>query len=361
MIVTSCTPQTHFAQLELIETVFHPRMRDRYPWLLSESNLNHRFVAMDGPVVVGALNYWTDDVLINGIELRVASIGAVATHPDYRGQGIATRLLNHAENVMRDEKIDVVIISGSIDLYVRYGAERLSSVMTFTVPARDLPVALVPVEASHVPALKAMYDENPCRFVRSVSQMEELIQATSVPSDWMNTVIYTVLDHEQPIAYAVVTRRPNKPGAWIREFGGDPSVLPALAGMLKRTLKVQRVILEVIHNDPLVPWLQRQGWPLTEEPMESTLKVLDFEQLVFKLKPLLIQRNPVMAELTVTQSANEVTFTLNDHPFSTSFRTAQRILFGPWPTDIPEDHPVLNQLKGILPIPWVYPSNLNYQ
>jgi predicted N-acetyltransferase YhbS len=361
MIITSCTLQTHLAQLELIESVFHPRMRHRYPWLLSETNLNHRFVAMDGNVVAGALNYWVDDIVIEGQSLLVASIGAVATHPDYRGQGIATNLLNYAENVMIDEKIDAVIISGSIDLYVRYGAERLSSVMTFKVPPRDLPITLVPVEASHVPALKAMYDKNPCRFVRSVSQMEELIQATLVPSDWMNTVIYTVLDHDQPIAYAVVTRRPNKPGAWIREFGGDPNVLPALAGRVKQALQVQRVILEVIHNAPLVPWLQRQGWPMTEEPMESTLKVLDFEQLVTKLKPMLIRHNPSLATLMVTQRAEQVIFTLNDQSFITSRRIAQKMLIGPWPTDLPDEHPVLNQLKGICPIPWVYPSNLNYQ
>ncbi len=361
MIYSACTPQTHLAQLELIEAVFHPRMRHRYPWLLSEANLNHRFVAMEGSVVAGALNYWTDVVLIEGIALNVASIGAVATHPDYRGQGIATHLLDHAENVMRTDKVDAVIISGSIDLYVRYGAERMSSVITFTIPARDLPLTWVPVDRSHVLALKAMYDENPCRFERSASQMEELIEATTVPSNWMNMVIYTVLDQQTPIAYAVITRRPNKPGAWIREFGGDPSVLPALAGVVKRELQVQRVILEVIHNDPMVPWLHRQGWPSMEEPLESTLKVLDFEQLITKLKPWLIQRHPELARLSVTQRQGVVTFTIADQSVSTSPRTAQKILFGPWPSDLPEGHPVLDKIKGIVPIPWVYPSNLNYQ
>lgn len=361
MIFTSCTPQTQLDQLELVEKVFHPRMRHRYPWLLSESNLKHRFVALEGNTVTGALSYWTDEVVIDGVRLSVASIGAVATHPDYRQQGIATQLLEHAEKVMREEKIDVVIISGSIDLYIRYGAERLSSVLTFEIPKSRQPLTMVPVESSHVPALKAMYDQNPCRFVRSVSQMEELIAATSVPSNWMSTVIYTILEHEEPIAYAVVTRRPNKPGAWIREFGGDFSVLPALAGALTQKMKVPRVILELIHNDPLVPQIQAIGWPSVEEPMESTLKVLDFQQLLTKLKPIMIQRDPDLSALSVSQVGDSVTFTLEGHALTISARTAQRLLFGPWPQDLSPKHPILAKLKGIVPIPWVYPSNLNYQ
>ncbi len=361
MIITTCTPQTHLAQIDLIETVFHPRMRHRYPWLLSEGNLAHRFVALDDEKVIGALNYWTETVVIEGNAFSVASIGAVATHLDYRHQGIASKLLDAAEKTMRQAKVDVVVISGSIDLYLRYGAERLSSVLTFEVPSVAQPITMVPVETAHIPALKVMYDQNPYRFERSLKQIQELIEATSVPSNWMNTNICTVLDHQSPIAYAVVTRRPNKPGAWIREFGGDPSVLPALADALTRELGVSRVIVELIHNDPLVPILQNKGWPVVEEPMESTLKVLDFEQLLTKLKPLLIRRDPSMAHLSVTQDGDNITFMFSGSGYTTTARQAQQLLFGPWPSALGVDHPVLVKLKGIVPIPWVYPSNLNYQ
>jgi predicted N-acetyltransferase YhbS len=361
MIITTCTPQTHLAQLDLIETVFHLRMRHRYPWLLSENNLAHRFVALDDEKVIGALNYWIDSVVIEGVVLSVASIGAVATHPDFRHQGIASKLLDAAEKTMRHEKVDVVVISGSIDLYLRYGAERLSSVLTFEVPRVAQPLTMVPVETDHIPALKAMYDQNPYRFERSLKQMQELIEATSVPSNWMNTNIYTILENQSPIAYAVVTRRPNKPGAWIREFGGDPNVLPALADALTLEFGVSRVILELIHNDPLVPFLQNKGWPFVEEPMESTLKVLDFEQLLTKLKPILIRRDPSLVDLSVAQDGDSVTFTMNGSGITTTARVAQQLLFGPWQSAIGADQPVLVKLKGIVPIPWVYPSNLNYQ
>ena len=352
MLITTCTPQTHLAQLDLIETVFHPRMRHRYPWLLSESNLNHRFAAMDGDKVVGALNYWTDSVVMEGVSLSVASIGAVATHPDYRHQGIASLLLEAAEQVMRQEKVDVVVISGSIDLYLRYGAERLSSVLTFEIPEVSLPLTMIPVESKHIPSLKAMYDQNPYRFERSLRQMAELIEATSVHSNWMNTSIFTIMGQQTPLAYAVVTRRPNKPGAWIREFGGDPNILPGLANALTAEFNVPRVILELIHNDPLVPMLKAKGWPVLEEPMESTLKILDFEQFLAKLKPIMIKCDP---ELDL------ITFTIKGSVFTTTARTAQKLLFGPWPSELVAKHPVLVKLKRIMPIPWVYPSNLNYQ
>lgn len=361
MIITTCTPQTHLAQLELIETVFHPRMRHRYPWLLSEHNLAHRFVALDGDKVVGALNYWTDEITLDGVIVTVASIGAVATHPDYRHQGIASQLLDFAEQVMRDEKVDVVVVSGSIDLYLRYGAERLSSVVTFEIPPMERALTVVPTQGDHITQLKAMYDQNPFRFLRTERQMMELIEATSVPSNWMNTTILTVMDNNTPKAYAVVTRRPNKPGAWIREFGGDPTVLEPLAFHLKQELHVQRVIIELIHNDPLVPVLSQKGWSVVEEPMESTVKVLDFESLVNQLKPRWISINPKLEDFQVHQTQDTVTFKLGHDELTTDARSAQRILFGPWLDRVDGNHPILAQLKGIVPIPWVYPSNLNYQ
>lgn len=361
MIISTCTKETHLAQLELIEQVFHPRMRDRYPWLLGEANLVHRFVALERQKVIGALSYWIDEVVIEGHYLRVASIGAVATHPDYRHQGIASKLLEHAEQVMRQEKIDVVIISGAIDLYLRYGADRLSRVRTFEIPPGTDPITVVPFRHEDLTAIKAMHDANPARFVRSLVQMQQLIEATTVPSNWMDTSVVTVLNPDQPVAYAVVTRRPNKPGAWIREFGGDPAVLEALSGVLHRSLPVDRVILELIHNDPLILNLDRNLWVYKDEPMESTIKVLDFEALIRKLKPLLIQRDPNLTALSVKQRGDKVKLSLHGAEYSTTARMAQRLLFGPWPDDIPLDHPVLQQLKGINPIPWVYDSTLNYQ
>lgn len=361
MIISTCTLETHLAQLELIEQVFHPRMRHRYPWLLGEANLRHRFVALERQKVIGALSYWIDEVVIEGQTMSVASIGAVATHPDYRHQGIASKLLEHAERVMRQEKVDVVIISGAIDLYLRYGADRLSRVRVFDIPPSTDPITVVPFHHDHLLSIKAMYDANPARFVRSLDQMQQLIEATTVPSNWMDTSVVTVLNHDQPVAYAVITRRPNKPGAWIREFGGDPAILEALSGVLHRSLPVDRVILELIHNDPLILNLDRNLWVYKDEPMESTIKVLDFEALIRKLKPILIQRDPKLAALSVNQSGDAVTLRLDGVDYPTTARMAQRLLFGPWPDGIPSDHPVLQQLKGINPIPWVYDSTLNYQ
>jgi hypothetical protein len=95
--------------------------------------------------------------------------------------------------------------------------------------------------------------------------------------------------------------------------------------------------------------------------MESTLKVLDFEQLLSKLNPILSRRDPSLVDLSVTQDGDSVTFTINGSGYTTTARVAQLLLFGPWPSALGGNHPVLVKLKGIVPIPWVYPSNLNYQ
>ena len=87
----------------LEETVFRPGMPDEYPQVFHEGNLDGLTVCFDGARCVSHAGMVTRGASILGCRADLGMIGGVATHPDYRGQGLAGACVDHAlENARRD-------------------------------------------------------------------------------------------------------------------------------------------------------------------------------------------------------------------------------------------------------------------
>ena len=53
--------------------------------------------------------------------IQVGSIGGVCTHPDYRGQRLATQLMEHCTEQLVKEGAHLMLISGDRNVYMRLG------------------------------------------------------------------------------------------------------------------------------------------------------------------------------------------------------------------------------------------------
>ena len=60
--------------------------------------------------IVSTLRIWNRWVHLGSTPVRMGGIGGVTTHPDYRGRGIATRLMEHAAEYMRDDGYDLGLL-----------------------------------------------------------------------------------------------------------------------------------------------------------------------------------------------------------------------------------------------------------
>ena len=60
--------------------------------------------------IVSTLRIWDRWVHLGSTPVRMGGIGGVTTHPDYRGRGIATRLMEHAAEYMRDDGYDLGLL-----------------------------------------------------------------------------------------------------------------------------------------------------------------------------------------------------------------------------------------------------------
>ncbi len=112
--------------LDLLCLVHNPKGRERYTgyiegdptWRTSQTPI----VVVDGRIA-STLRIWDRRVHVGATPFRMGGIGGVTTHPDYRKRGIATRLMAHAAEYMRDDGYDLGLLFSAIParFYLRLG------------------------------------------------------------------------------------------------------------------------------------------------------------------------------------------------------------------------------------------------
>lgn len=112
--------------LDLLCAVHNPAGRERYTgyikgdptWRPSQTP-----VVVVGGRIVSTLRIWDRRVHLGATPVRMGGIGGVTTHPDYRERGIATRLMAHAAEYMRDDGYDLGLLFSAIParFYLRLG------------------------------------------------------------------------------------------------------------------------------------------------------------------------------------------------------------------------------------------------
>lgn len=271
-------------------------------------------------VPVSQIGIYHSQLNVYGSHLRIASIGSVSTHPDYRGRGLATRLLDYCMNRLTAEGARLVLISGTRGLYTRAGcvtaqrfwhavlrpdlspAGRSSSAGepagTPVFPSLS-GLSLRPATEADVSLCARLYQVEAVHFVRRVQaftehfcHLEEFPQA----EDW----IVELEGH--PVAYAFLSlpwayRRDE--GAGVREvfeYAGSRVALVAglVEGMMRLGLREMR--LRVPWQDvDLLQLLRARGITGRQVPLEHTMRVVDLGGLMSDLRPY------VRARLTARQ------------------------------------------------------------
>ena len=103
--------------LDLLCAVHNPRGRERYTgyiegdptWCPSQTP-----VVIVGGRIVSTLRIWDRRIHLGAKPVRMGGIGGVTTHPDYRERGIATRMMEHAAEYMRDDGYDLGLLFSAI-------------------------------------------------------------------------------------------------------------------------------------------------------------------------------------------------------------------------------------------------------
>ncbi len=357
---------------ELTGRVFRPSLVDEYPQLFHEGNFENLRVCVDEGRCVSHVGMTTRRASFFGCSVQVGCIGAVATHPDYRGQGLASRCFDDAAKKAFTDGTDLLLVSGDRALYRRAGCLRAPCGENFTLTAEAaralLPGALVTVETmtdADLPLVRACYQNEPVRFLRPAEDYDRAIGCGVVmnrPSDFL-----VVRGENGDLrAYLIVGQRDGKGRARIAEFAGDRHALLAALPTVLRHCNASALGWQVPGHDVLFRALC-VGAGLTGGPaaFPGTIKLIHFAQLMERLRPRweeLLGTNRA-ACLSFRQQNDTFAIRFGDDELAADRDTMTRLLLGAPDSEqqgkIERDRKLTQILEVILPLPCLW-YGLNY-
>jgi len=287
-----CAPGDLPEVIRLLDRVFRPdgtsSMGREFPVFLSPANCAGLWIVEDGPRVVShaGVDYVTMDV--EGAEVKVGMIGAVATDEPYRGKGLATVLLDAMRVDARSRGVGFFMISGGRGLYTRRGARPAGSIPQFRMPFdvwrpwRHGKVTWRPALPGDAGLIMAWYAEQNPRFSRTEAAIAQVIMANCCGN---RTSI--AMMNNGPVGYAVATASDGQ--VHVLETGGDEAIAAALPGTCGSGFEGELVV-SLTRQHPFASAIGRlagtaAGIERVKAAFGGTAEWVDFEACVAQLKP----------------------------------------------------------------------------
>lgn len=358
---------------ELVGTVFRPSMFEEYPQLFNADNFDNLRVCLDGGRCVSHVGMTERRASLFGCAIQVCCIGAVATYPEYRGQGLASACFDDAVEKAYQDGIDLMIVSGDRGLYRSRGCLRVGDNVAFTLTPESLPViasaepravTIAPMTDAELPLVMDYYRQEPVRFLRPPEDYRYAVQSGFV----MNRAAdFLVVRERGDFCGYLIVRQPYEGGKGsLNEFAGDRHALLAALPQVFDHYRLAELHWEVSRHDTLFHSLCDAAG-LREEPTSGhgTSKLINFPQLMERLRPrweeLLGCREA--ARLIFRQQGEQYVFGLGEETWITDRDTATRMLFGTvagmeMPTS-EMSSALAEALQTILPLPTLW-YGINY-
>ena len=210
--------------------------------------------------------------------LRVGSIGGVCTHPDFREQRLAGRLLEHCTNRLAQEGARLMLISGGRGLYTRAGCVPCGIYDNFKLQPGQLPsipAGLTLHQAAPADAARCsrIYHAEPVHFVRKPAKFVDRLGDIG---GYVASEAFLVEHHGKPVAYLLLgipweyLGQPDARVRHVREYAGSRTALVGALGQIMTQLKLNEVHFPVAWQDAdTLHLLENLGLQGTPEPLEG--------------------------------------------------------------------------------------------
>jgi predicted N-acetyltransferase YhbS len=328
METRACREEELDEVLALVNRVFRPEgggdMRREYPLVFDRDHLEGVRIVRSERGPVAHVGVCIREAVLLGARVRVASIGAVCTHPEERGRGLASALMEDARRYARERGAGLMLISGGRGLYHRLGYVTVGCFQRYEVTPADLNGAGVPgIELSGyreqaLAEVVALHQAEPVRFLRPAADWRRLLGADvlmNAPAE-----LLTVRQDSHLVAYlGVQTPRASATGervVRVQEMAGSRrAVLAAMAAVLERHAAA-RLVLTAPESDVELAVLARQhGWNRATVSFPGTLGVIDPPVVLNAVQPLWIERDDLARELSINATAESVRFELGPQSY----------------------------------------------
>ncbi|GAB2720964.1 GNAT family N-acetyltransferase [Paenibacillus thermoaerophilus] len=289
-----------------------PSMAVSFPYIFSEAVQPFSFGAFDQGKLVSFFGFVPWTVRVGEARLRAFFVGSVCTDPAYRGQGIASRILERIVAFADEAGASLIFVSGSRSLYVRahcypfgrfrrYRLDGETAARLKRQPDAD-GYAVREAGPADLFAIHALSAARTVRFEADVNGLGALLKAQAVPSIMKGEQrVYVAEAGKEVRAFAVVAAGAERTA--VLEWAGDPAATAVLAadcalgigGGAALELAVPGADLELRRR------LEDAGAEAREENNEGTVRIVRLERLLEQLRPWLGERTLPAEGLTPEQ------------------------------------------------------------
>ena len=289
----ACRTEERESAVALANQVFRAdgpsSMQGEFPVLLGEDNLDDMRVFSDGGRVVSIIAMLRRDVALGTSRHSACAIGAVCTEPDYRGQGLATRLLNDCRAKAIADDYCPYVSSGGRGLYRRPGFVDVGGYFTATVPRDKLPkdagYTLRLWCDDDLPAMTAIHAAEPVRFVRDEADLRAFLGTGvlyCVPSE---TRLVCPRGSDDPVAYVVYHiggarwEEKDENAVTIGEMAGPRWAVVQALGALMEARGIDTLDVQCLAGDAeMVEMAGTFGWPVRLHGFRGTVGIIEPER-----------------------------------------------------------------------------------
>ncbi len=219
-----------------------------FAYVYTRSNLRFCLGAFAGKRLVAHAAARTAELVIRGARVRWAAYGNVATHPDFRGQGIAGRIGALMYRRLRAAGVHLVYISGTRSLYTRAGAVECGSSRTFTIRAGRIPaagrgLAVRPAHGADLTALARMTAAEPVHFADTAADFRTVLRTGWVQCERAGAWVVTF--RGRPVTGAITGRKERGGGGFVAHYAGLRLALGAGLPAIARRAGIRRLAVNV--------------------------------------------------------------------------------------------------------------------
>ena len=260
------------------------------------------YVMVDQGKPVSQIAIFHDQLKMYDGTIQVGSIGGVCTHPDYRKQGLATRLMEHCTEQLVKEGARLMLISGDEGVYMRLGNVFQGKYTYFSIQPgleKFTPSKLEVRRATEADATlcSQLYQAEPVHFVRKKSDFVRALR-DSTSNTYIHADEWIVERSGQAVAYLLLGflwGLPDGMNSGIRhvgEYAGSRSALVDALDMLNTRGDLKDLTWPVAWQDvELTQLLQDRGYVGKTTHLDgATWRIIDFPGLMKDLRPILQAR-----------------------------------------------------------------------
>ncbi len=353
---------------ELLDAVFRPGQTAAFPQQFNLNNRENLRVWVDEGRCVCHVGMTQNGASLFGCAIQVCCIGTVGTLKEYRGRGLASAAFDDIVRKARADGVDLMLVSGDRKLYRMRGCLPVGRDTLVTVTpeaAKQIEPGGVTIDGMAAEELQLViecYRREAVRFLRPPSDYRYALQCGRVmnrPAEFL-----VLRDRGAFCGYAIVQFPQEERRARMVEFAGDRCALVAALPQILRRYDLEELRFQVQrHDEPLQGLCASYGLTGTPVPASGTVKVVNFPQLMQRLRPRWVELlGPSdAARLGFWQRDGGYGFRFGDEEMVTDRDTTTRLLFGT--VDRAEPNPASGALRealdAILPIPTLW-YGLNY-